>query len=69
MKPCAMAGYPCLREAVLTARIAGIGDRAVCRECYETMDRLGMAVRELGADTFTPRWRERDLTRDMSRVA
>lgn len=69
MKPCQMAGAQCPREAVLTARIAGIGDRAVCRQDFETMVRLGMDVRELEANALVPRWRERDLARDMSRVA
>lgn len=68
MRPCQMAGTPCPREAVVTARIGGVGDRPVCQSCFETMTGLGMDVRALDPNAYVPEWRQRDLARDMTRV-
>lgn len=68
MKPCQSAGAQCPHEAVLTARIAGIGDRALCRACFDSYVALGMDIRELDPNEFVPAWRQRDLSRDMTRV-
>lgn len=71
MKPCQSAGRPCPREAVLTARIAGIGDRPLCRECFATYVSMGMDLRELETNAYQPTWyAQRRFSRDLSgRVA
>lgn len=58
------AGAPCGREAVLVARLAGVGDRPLSRECFDTYVGLGMDIRELPAETVVPAWRQRSLARD-----
>lgn len=63
MKPCMMAGG-CHREATVTVRIAGVGDRPVCREHHEWMVSAGMDIRELPAEAFVPLWRQHSLARD-----
>lgn len=66
MKPCASAGKPCPREAVLTARIAKVGDRALCQSCHDEYVALGMDLRVLDPNAFVPQWRQRDLRRDLT---
>ena len=68
MKPCRNAGAQCPREATLTARIAMVGDRDLCRECFDALSALGMDIRVLEPGAFTPQWRQRDLRRDMQGV-
>lgn len=58
------AGTPCGREAVLTARLFRVGDRSLCRPCFDTYVALGMDIRELAAETVVPAWRQRSLARD-----
>jgi hypothetical protein len=67
MKPCASAGRPCPREAVLTARIARIGDRPLCQECHDTYVAMGLDITVLDPNAFVPEWRQRSLARDMTR--
>jgi hypothetical protein len=66
MKPCASAGAQCPREAVLTARIYSIGDRALCQECHDEYVALGMGMRVLEANAFQPEWTQRNLARDFT---
>lgn len=63
MNRCASAEQ-CYRLPTLTARLAGIGDRSLCRPCFDTYVRLGMDIRELEADAFVPLWRQRSLAKD-----
>jgi hypothetical protein len=65
-KPCQCAGPGCFREAVLVARLAGVGDRPLSRECFDTYVAMGMAIRELPADAFVPLWRQKSLARDQT---
>ena len=64
MHVCGMAGAQCPREATLTVRIAGVGDRHLCAEHHEWMVSMGMDVRVLDPNAFVPAWRERSLARD-----
>jgi hypothetical protein len=66
MKPCQMAGKQCPRQADRTARIAGVGDRAVCQADFDWMVSMGMNVRALEPNAFVPEWRTRDLGRDQT---
>lgn len=66
MKPCAMAGRQCPREATVTVRIAGVGDRSVCAEDLAVMQRLGMDVRVLEPNAFVPEWRTRLAAKDLT---
>jgi hypothetical protein len=66
VKPCQCAGPGCFRQAVLVARLAGIGDRPLSRECFDTYVGLGMDIRELGDDVVVPAWRQRSLARDQT---
>lgn len=66
MKPCGMAGVQCPREATVTVRIAGIGDRHLCAECWAWMQNHGMDARVLPAEAFVPEWRKRSLLRDFT---
>ena len=66
MKPCASAGRQCPREAVLTARIAHIGDRPLCQPCHDEYVALGMEMRVLEPNAYVPEWRTRSLARDMT---
>lgn len=68
MKPCGSAGKPCPREATLTVRIAGVGDRHLCAECHAALVALGMDIRVLPANSFVPEWRTRSLARDLSQA-
>lgn len=67
MKPCQNAGRQCPREATLTARIAGVGDRPLCRECHDGLVAIGMDLRVLDPNAFKPTWlAERTFARDMT---
>lgn len=67
MKPCANAGRPCPREAVLTARIAQVGDRPLCQQCFVGLKGLmGEGIRALETNAFVPEWRTRGLSRDFT---
>lgn len=66
MKPCSSAGAQCPREATLTARIMSVGDRPLCRACFEQYVALGMDIRELEANAFVPEWRRKSLARDFT---
>lgn len=66
MKPCASAGRQCPREAVMTARIPGVGDRPLCLACHDTYVAMGMELRVLDPNQFVPAWRQRSLARDMT---
>jgi ornithine carbamoyltransferase len=63
MKPCASAGTPCPREAVLTARIAGVGDRALCQTCFDAYVAMGMDLRALDPNAYIPEWRKHNLAK------
>jgi hypothetical protein len=64
MKPCQMAGG-CPREAVLTARITFVGDRALCQHCFDFLvSQMGEDCRALDPNAFVTLWRRRDLARD-----
>ena len=64
MKPCQSAGAPCPNEATLVARIAGVGDRPLCRPCFDGYVALSMDIREL--EPVLPAWRRSDLARDFT---
>lgn len=67
MKPCANAGRPCPREATLTARIAGVGDRALCQQCHDSLVSLGMSLRVLEPNAYKPQWlADRRFARDLT---
>jgi hypothetical protein len=66
MKPCASAGTPCPREAVLTARIPMVGDRALCQECHDAYVAMGLDLRVLEPNALVPLWRQRSLARDFT---
>ena len=66
MKACAAAGRQCPREAVLTARLAGVGDRPLCRDHFDAYVALGMDIRVLDPNAYVPEWRQRDLRRDFT---
>jgi hypothetical protein len=66
MKPCASAGKQCPREAVLTARIPMVGDRALCQECHDAYVEMGLDIRVLEPNALAPLWRQRSLARDMT---
>lgn len=66
MNPCRMAGG-CPHQAVAVARIAGVGDRALCQEHIDALTALGMDFRLLEGTVPKPEWRRRDLARDMTR--
>jgi hypothetical protein len=66
MKPCASAGTQCPREAVLTARIPMVGDRALCQSCHDAYVSMGMDIRVLPVNAFVPEWRQRSLVRDFT---
>lgn len=68
MKPCMCAGAPCGRTAVLLARIAGVGDRVMSRECFDIYVSLGMDLRVLDPNAPLPQWRRRSLAKDFSRA-
>lgn len=67
MKPCTFAGG-CPHQAVVTVRIAHVGDRAVCAAHRDWMTSQGMDYRVLETNAFVPAWRQRDLRRDLTRV-
>lgn len=70
MRPCRSAGAQCPREAVLTARVGRIGDRDLCRECFDFLVSLmGEDCRELDPNAYVPEWRQRSLQRDLTRRA
>lgn len=67
MKPCANAGRQCPRKATLTARVAGVGDRAFCRECFDGLIAIGMELRELEPNAYQPPWlRDKTFARDLA---
>lgn len=69
MKPCRSAGTQCPREAVLTARITGIGDRSLCQACFDAYKTLmGEDIRALEPNAFVPAWKERSLARDFTKA-
>lgn len=54
----------CPKLANLTARWSGVGDRAFCRGCFDSLKALvGDDLRELPAETVVPEWRQRSLRR------
>jgi hypothetical protein len=63
-KPCTCADQPCHREATLVARLAGVGDRPLSRECFDRYVAMGMDIRELEAEATVPAWRQRSRARD-----
>jgi hypothetical protein len=65
MKPCTFAGG-CPREAVVSIRIATIGDRHVCQQHHDWMQQQGMDFRVLEPNAFIPEWRTRSLVRDLT---
>lgn len=69
MKVCGSAGRQCPREATLTARITGVGDRNLCRECFDAyVVLMGEDCRPLEANAFIPAWKQRGLARDFTRA-
>jgi hypothetical protein len=56
MKPCGFAGGNCPHEAVVTVRIAGIGDRAVCQGHHDWMVAHAMDFRVLDPNAYKPEW-------------
>lgn len=66
MHPCGNAGRQCPREATLTVRIAKVGDRHLCQECYDGLVALGMDIRILDPNAPLPAWRTRGLSRDLT---
>jgi hypothetical protein len=66
MKPCASAGTQCPREAVLTARIPMVGDRALCQQCHDQYVSMGLDLRVLETNALVPLWRQRSLARDFT---
>jgi ornithine carbamoyltransferase len=66
MKPCTSAEQ-CHREAVLTARIPNIGDRAMCQSCFDGYVAMGMDIRALEPNAYVPEWRQRSLAKDFGR--
>jgi len=66
MKPCGFAGGQCPREASVTARISGIGDRHLCAEHLAWMQSAGMDLRVLEPNAFVPEWRTRSIRRDLT---
>jgi hypothetical protein len=66
MKPCASAGTPCPREATLTARIAGVGDRALCSQCFDAYVAMGMDLRALDPNAFVPTWKRNLAAKDFT---
>lgn len=66
MKVCGSAGTQCPREAVLTARVFGVGDRNLCQACFDSYVALGMDVRVLDPNAFVPEWRKHNLARDLT---
>lgn len=66
MKRCHSAGEPCPHEATLVARLAGVGDLPLCRECFDTYIGLGMDIRELEAEPFVPLWRRNLSSKDLT---
>jgi len=66
MKPCASAGHPCPREAVVTARIPMVGDRALCQSCHDAYVAMGLDLRVLDFNAFVPEWKQRGLARDFT---
>ena len=68
MHACAFSGGQCQREATVTLRIFGVGDRAICTTHHEWMVANGMNCRVLEPGAHVPPWRQRDLRRDMQGV-
>lgn len=68
MKPCRSAGSQCPHEAVLTARIAGIGDVPLCQRCHDAYVAFGMDMRVLDPNAFVPQWRKGLRAKDMTEV-
>ena len=66
MTTCRSAGIPCVRTAVLVARIANVGDRALCQSCHDTYISMGMDLRVLPTDAPVPAWRQRSLAKDLT---
>ncbi len=57
----------CPRIATVMVRWYGIGDRAFCDPCHESLSALvGDDMRVIKAQDV-PEWRRRDLSRDFSR--
>lgn len=67
MKPCRFPG--CYHEAVVTVRIAQVGDRDICTEHREWMTAQAMDFRVLDGNEYVPEWRKRSLAKDFGRVA
>ena len=63
MRPCRSAGVQCPREAMLTARIAGVGDVPLCSQCFDAYVAMGMDLRALDPNAFVPEWRKHNLAK------
>jgi hypothetical protein len=66
MKPCHMAGGQCPHEATCTARIDGIGDRALCQTHADWIVTMGMGrilnTNDLRPAEWTRRLQAKDFT-------
>lgn len=67
MKPCRSAGGQCPHEAVVTARITGVGDRDLCQPCFDWLkSQMGEDCKALEPNAFVPAWRQHSLARDFT---
>lgn len=60
-----MAGG-CPREATVSVRMAGIGDRSLCAAHLDWCRSMGMDLRVLEPNAYIPEWRQRGLARDFT---
>lgn len=66
MTGCQMPAEQCDAPATAVLRITGVGDRAMCEDHIEALERMGMSFRRLDPDAPVPMWRQRAEAKDLT---